>query len=243
MSKLCPKCQYLVGAPLLSSTVLILLGMEFTRAAQDVAGILFHSSIMTSRSCWMLDRWCFSTFRLRMPHMCSIGFRFGDILDHCKAIHWLMARRRLWRNDVVRSYWRTRHPLLRFLCLHEAVTSPFVVAISYPSTTLAIIHCTSATASVELCFSSRWSAMEVRRCIPPCARFIAREDPHSKCILCLGFSHAPEAVYGTSSCKICDDFRLITLRSRLEDYERESSKFSRRASSTSAAPREIRGLS
>ncbi len=44
--------------------------------------------------------------------------------------------------------------------------------------------CTSATASVELCFSSRWSAMEFRRCIPPCARFIAREDPHSKCILC-----------------------------------------------------------
>ncbi len=82
MSKLCPKCQYFVGAPLLSSTALILLGMEFTRAAQVVAGILFHSSIMTSRSCWMLDTWCFSTFRLRMPHMCSIGFRSGDILDH-----------------------------------------------------------------------------------------------------------------------------------------------------------------
>ncbi len=81
--------------------------------------------------------------------------------------------------------------------------------------------------------------MEFRRCIPPCARFIAREDPHSKCILCLGFSHAREAVYGTSNCKICDDFRLITLRSRLEDYERESSKFSRRASSTFAPPREI----
>ncbi len=76
--------------------------------------------------------------------------------------------------------------------------------------------------------------MEFRRCIPLCARFIAREDPHSKCILCLGFSHAREAVYGTSNCKICDDYRLITLRSRLEDYERESSKFSRRASSTSA---------
>ncbi len=75
--------------------------------------------------------------------------------------------------------------------------------------------------------------------MPPCTRFIAREDPHSKCILCLGFSHAHEAVYGTSNCKICDDFRLITLRSRLEDYERESSKFSRRASSTNALPREI----
>ncbi len=60
--------------------------------------------------------------------------------------------------------------------------------------------------------------MEFRRCIPPCARFIAREDPHSKCILCLGFSHAREAVYGTSYCKICDDFHLINLRSRLEDY-------------------------
>ncbi len=81
--------------------------------------------------------------------------------------------------------------------------------------------------------------MEFRRCMPPCTRFIAREDPHSKCILCLGYSHAREAVYGTSNCKICDDFRLITLRSRLEDYERESSKFSRRASSTNAPPREI----
>ncbi len=56
--------------------------MEFTRAAQVVAGILFHSSIMISQSCWMLDTWCFSTFRLRMPHMCSIGFRSGDILGH-----------------------------------------------------------------------------------------------------------------------------------------------------------------
>ncbi len=42
-----------------------------------VAGI-----IMTSRSCWMLDAWCFSTFHLRMPHMGSIGFRSGDILGH-----------------------------------------------------------------------------------------------------------------------------------------------------------------
>ncbi len=45
--------------------------------------------------------------------------------------------------------------------------------------------------------------MEYRRCQPPCARFIAREDPHSKCIKCLGFSHARDGVYGTSKCKIC----------------------------------------
>ncbi len=80
--------------------------------------------------------------------------------------------------------------------------------------------------------------MEFRRCQPPCVRFIAREDPHSKCIKCLGFSLARDAVYGTSKCKICEDFRLITLRSRLEDCKRESSIFPLRASSTSAASRE-----
>ncbi len=71
------------------------------------------------------------------------------------------------------------------------------------------------------------------------SRFIARDDPHSKCIKCLGFSHARDAVYGTSKCKICEDFRLITLRSWLEDCERESSIFPSRASSTSPAPCEI----
>ncbi len=80
--------------------------------------------------------------------------------------------------------------------------------------------------------------MEYRRCQPPCARFIAREDPHSKCIKCLGFSHARDVVYGTSKCKICEDFRLITLRSRLEACEKESSIFPRRAPGTSAASRE-----
>ncbi len=73
-----------LGVPLIRNS--FLLGMEFTRAAQVVAGILFHSSIMTSRSCWMLDTWGFSTFHLRMPHMCSIGFRSGDILGHSITI-------------------------------------------------------------------------------------------------------------------------------------------------------------
>ncbi len=34
-------------------------------------------------------------------------------------IHWLMEWCRLWRNHVVSLYWRTRHPLLRFLCRKE----------------------------------------------------------------------------------------------------------------------------
>ncbi len=67
---------------------------------------------------------------------------------------------------------------------------------------------------------------------------IARDDPHSKCINCLGFSNAREAVYGISKCTFCENLRLITLRSRLEACEKESSIFPRRAPEASAASRE-----
>ncbi len=80
MSKLGPKCQYFVWPSLFSSTALTLLGMEFTRASQVATGVLFHSSMMTSQSWWMLETLHSSTFHLRMPHRCSIGFRSGDIL-------------------------------------------------------------------------------------------------------------------------------------------------------------------
>ncbi len=50
----------------------------------DITELLdvFFFFFLACRSCWMLDTCCFSTFRLRMPHMCSIGFRSGDILGH-----------------------------------------------------------------------------------------------------------------------------------------------------------------
>ncbi len=80
MSKLCPMCQYFVWPPLFSSTALTLLGMEFTRVSQVATGVLFHSSMTTSRSWWILETLRSSTFHLRMPHRCSIGFRSGDML-------------------------------------------------------------------------------------------------------------------------------------------------------------------
>ncbi len=80
MSKLDPKYQYFVWPPLFSSTALTLLGMEFTRASQVATGVLFYSSMTTSRSWWMLETLHSSTFHLRMPHKCSIGFRSGDML-------------------------------------------------------------------------------------------------------------------------------------------------------------------
>ncbi len=80
MSKLGPKCQYFDWPPLFSSIALTLLGMEFTRASQVATGVLFHSSITTSWSWWMLETLHSSTSHLRMPHRCSIGFKSGDML-------------------------------------------------------------------------------------------------------------------------------------------------------------------
>ena len=65
----------------------IILGMEFTRDSQVATGVLFHSSMTTSQSWWMLETLCSSTFRLRMPHRCSKGFRSGDKL-RVKVMDW-----------------------------------------------------------------------------------------------------------------------------------------------------------
>ncbi len=54
--------------------------MEFTRASQVATGVLFHFSMTTSQSWWLLETLRSSTFHLRMPHRCSIGFRCGDML-------------------------------------------------------------------------------------------------------------------------------------------------------------------
>ncbi len=70
---------------------------------------------MTSQSCWMLDTWSFSTFRLRMPHMCSIGFRPGDILGHSitfKAARQLSSWRCVLGGYVVKQFLKGGHQLL-----------------------------------------------------------------------------------------------------------------------------------
>ncbi len=53
------------------------------------------------------------------------------------------------------------------------------------------------TAVAELC-SPRgevpWNIVSASR---RAARCIASDDPHSKCVICMGFLHAHEAVYGS----------------------------------------------
>ncbi len=118
--------------------------MEFTRAAQVVAGILFHSSIMTSRSCWMLDTWCFSTFRLRMPHMCSIGFRSGDILGHSITFTFsschlggvfgvVMLENSFWREGIIFCF-RMSQYMLESMFPSMNRSSPVPAALMQPQT-------------------------------------------------------------------------------------------------------------
>ncbi len=142
ISKLCPKCQYFVGVPLLSSTALILLGMEFTRAAQVVARILFHSSIMTSQSCWM-----FSSLRLRMPHLCSIRFRSGDILGHsitftfsskvvvilAVCLGWLCWKTVFWREGIIFCF-RMSQYMLQSMFPPINYSSPVTAVVMQPQT-------------------------------------------------------------------------------------------------------------
>ncbi len=117
-------------------------------------------------------------------------------------------------------------------------TSPSVAVFLAQFSIVDFSICTSATASAELC-SPRgevpWNIGVVNRRV---LAFIASDDPHSKCVNFLGFSHACEAVYGISKFKFCEILRLRTLRSRLEVFEKESSVIPRRAPEASAASRE-----
>ncbi len=84
--------------------------------------------------------------------------------------------------------------------------------------------------------------MEYRCCQPPCARFIASDDPHSKCVKCFGFSHTREAVYGILKCTFCENLHLRTLRFQLEVFEKESSVFPCHAPEAYAPPPWVRDL-
>ncbi len=126
---MCLKCQYFVRASLLSSSALILLGMEFTRAAHVVAGILFlfHNDTL------QLDTWCFSIFHLMMPHMCSIGFRSGDILGHSFTFSFISKAvsswRCVWGGYVGKQFLKAGHHLLLhnvtvYVGIHVSLNEP-----------------------------------------------------------------------------------------------------------------------
>ncbi len=147
MYKLGPKCQYFVWPPLFSSTALTLLGMEFTRASQVATGVLFYSSVMTSWSWWMLETLRSSTFRLRMPHRCSIGFRSGDILGQSITFTlsvlevclgslscWNTALRPSLRREGIMLCFSMSQYMLAFMVPSMNCSSPVPAALMQPQT-------------------------------------------------------------------------------------------------------------
>ena len=92
--------------------------MEFTGASQVATGILFHSSRATSQSWRIYETLRTSTFRLRIPQRCSIGFKSEDMLDQSitftlslfsKAVAVLevcLGSLSCWKTALRPSFWR-----------------------------------------------------------------------------------------------------------------------------------------
>ncbi len=76
--------------------------------------------------------------------------------------------------------------------------------------------------------------MEYHRSQPPCSRFIASNDPRSKCVKCMGF-RLHVRLFSASQNVNCENLHLKTLRSRLKVFERESPVSPCRAPEASAA--------
>ncbi len=146
MSKLGPKCQHFVLPPLFSSTALTLLDMEFTRASQVATGVLVHSSMTTSRSWWMLETLHSSTFLMRMPHRCSIGFRSETCLASPSPLPsaylarqwslscWNTALRPSLRREGIMLCFSMSQYMLAFMVPSMKCSSPVPAALMQPQT-------------------------------------------------------------------------------------------------------------
>ena len=110
-------CQYFVLPPSLSRIAFNILGMEFTRASQVATGILFHSSMTTLWS-WQIFETLHTTFRLRVPPKCSIGFKSGDMLGQSITFTLILFSKAMvvlevclwslscWNTVLLPSFWR-----------------------------------------------------------------------------------------------------------------------------------------
>ncbi len=135
MSKLGQKCQYFVWPPLFSSTALTLLGMEFTRASQVATGVLFHSSMTTSQSWWMLETLRSSTFRLRITFTLSFFSKAVVVLEVCLgSLCWNTALRLSLRREGIMLCFSMSQYILPFMVPSTYCSSPVLTALMQPQT-------------------------------------------------------------------------------------------------------------
>ena len=125
--------------------------MEFTRASQVATEMLFHSSMTTSRSWQIFETLCTSTFRLRIPQRCSIGFKSRDAwpVHHlslfCKAVVVLevcLGSLSCWNTALPPSFWMEgimlccsiSQYMLEFMFPSMKCNSPLPAALMQPQT-------------------------------------------------------------------------------------------------------------
>ncbi len=142
MSKLGPKCQYFLWPPLFSSTALTLLGMELTTASQVATGVFFHSSMMTSRSWWILETLRSSTFHLRMPH--RLPLPSGSFSKAVVFLEVCLGLLSCW-NTALRPSLRRDHALLQYVTVHVGIHGSLNELPSAGSTHVAPEHDTPTT--------------------------------------------------------------------------------------------------
>ncbi len=119
MSKLGTKCQHFVWPPLFFQHCLNPLGHG---VHQSFTGCHWSPHPLW----WMLETLSSSTFHLRMPHICSIGFRSGDMLGQSitftlsffsKAVVIIMLE----YCPAAQSPKRGDHALLQYVTVHVGI--------------------------------------------------------------------------------------------------------------------------
>ena len=147
-------CQYFVWPPSFSSSAFTLLSVEFTRVSQIATGILFHSSMTTLRIWWIFETLHISTFHLRIPQRCSIGFKYGDMLCQSNTftlslfskavvvLEMCLGSLSCWNTTLQPSFWREEiilccvisQYMLKFMFPSMKCISPTPAALVLPQT-------------------------------------------------------------------------------------------------------------
>ncbi len=114
--------------------------MEFTRASQVATGVIFHSSMITSQSWWMLETLRYFTFRLRMPHRLSLSpslfSKVVVVLEVCleSLSCWNTALRPSLRREGIMLCFSMSQYMLAFMVPSMNCSSPVPAALMQPQT-------------------------------------------------------------------------------------------------------------
>ncbi len=120
--------------------------MEFTKASRVSTGVLFHSSMTTSRSWWMLETLSSSTFRFRMPQRFSMGLGLETCLASLSPLPsaslarqwslscWNTALRSSLRREGILLCFSMSQYMLAFMVPSMNCISPVPAALMQPQT-------------------------------------------------------------------------------------------------------------